>query len=189
MRCSAQLGDSLVTVCLLRHRPALVWFTLLLQALPFCCGLRPAAMGYALQRSLTVVAGCLGNGRLCQQWACISVGAGCLGNGRMHQQWACISVGASCLGNGRWPSPTERLWDRLLGRVWNRGFIRPTGLSQRLCFCSAQAGSLSESRLVSSPALSTLRLPAQQGTPTSVPCGGRWDGPATATPAAGFARQ
>ena len=53
-------------------------------------------MGYALRRSLSVVAGCLGNGRLRQQWACISVGAGCLGNG------------------GR-PSPTEHLRDRLYG--------------------------------------------------------------------------
>ena len=57
------------------------------EALPCCCGLHPAA-GYALWRSLSVVAGCLGNGRL-------------------HQQWACTSVGADCLGNGRRPLPTE----------------------------------------------------------------------------------
>ena len=81
LRCPAQLGGSLVTICLLRLRPAGVRFTLLLQALPFCCGLRPAATGYALRRSLSVVAGCLSNGRLRQQWACTSVGADCLGNG------------------------------------------------------------------------------------------------------------
>ena len=32
---------------------------------------------------------------------------GCLGNGRLHQQWECTSVGAECLGNGGRPSPTE----------------------------------------------------------------------------------
>ena len=61
-----------------------------------CCSAAFSTTGYAMQRSLTVVAGCLGNGRLCQQWACISVGVGCLGNG------------------GR-PSPTERLRDGLHG--------------------------------------------------------------------------
>ena len=62
--CPAQLGGSLVTICLPRLSPAGVRFALLLQALPFCCGLRPAATGYALRRSLSVVADCLGNGRL-----------------------------------------------------------------------------------------------------------------------------
>ena len=76
--CPAQLGGRLV---LPRLRPAGVRFNLCLQALPFCCGLRPAAMGSALRRSLSVVPGCLGNGRLSQQWACTSVGADCLGNG------------------------------------------------------------------------------------------------------------
>ena len=33
--------------------------------------------------------------------------AGCLGNGRLHQQWACTSVGVDYLGNGGYPSPTE----------------------------------------------------------------------------------
>ena len=33
--------------------------------------------------------------------------AGCLGNGRLHQQWACTSVGAGCLSNGKRPSFTE----------------------------------------------------------------------------------
>ena len=69
-----------------------------------CCVLR-----HALRRSLFVVACCLSNGRLRQQWACISVGMGCLGNGWLRQQWACILVGAGCLGSGGHPSPTERL--------------------------------------------------------------------------------
>ena len=85
LRCPVRLGGRLATVCLPRLCPAVVWFALLLQALLFCCGLR-----HALRQSLSVVAGCLGNGRL-------------------RQQWACISVGVGCLGNGGCPSPTERL--------------------------------------------------------------------------------
>ena len=50
-----------------------------------CCGIH-----HTLRRSLFIVACCLSNSRLRQQWACISVGVGCLGSG------------------GR-PSPTERL--------------------------------------------------------------------------------
>ena len=88
MCCPAQLAGSLVTICLPKLRPAGVRFALLLQALPFCCGLHPVAMGYTLRRSLSVVPGCLGNGRL-------------------RQPWACTSVGVDCLGNGRRPSPTE----------------------------------------------------------------------------------
>ena len=76
------------------------------EAPPCCCEVHPvaagscspaavSATGYALWRSLSVVAGCLGNGRLRQQCACISVGAGCLSNGR--------------------PPPTERLRDRIHG--------------------------------------------------------------------------
>ena len=91
--CPTQLGGSLVTICLPRLRPAGVRSSLFLQALPCCCSLHPAATGYALQRSLSVVAGCLSNGRLSQQWACTSVGADCLGNGRrlspteLHGPW------------------------------------------------------------------------------------------------------
>ena len=70
--------------------PAIVRLALLLQALFFCCGLCPAATGYVLRWSFSVVSGCLGNGKL-------------------HQQWACISVGADCLGNGGCPSPMERV--------------------------------------------------------------------------------
>ena len=88
LRCPAQRGGSLVTICLLRLRLAGVRSALLLQALPCCCHLRPAATGYTLRQSLFVVAGCLSNGRL-------------------HQQWACTSVGVDCLGNGGRPSPTE----------------------------------------------------------------------------------
>ena len=128
LRCPAQLGGRLATVCLPRLRPAVVRFTLLLQALLFCCGLR-----HALRRSLSVVAGCLGNGRLRQQWVCISVGTGCLGNGWLRQQWACISVGASCLGNGGRPSPTERLGpsarDRLKSRFCSSHWAIPNTLS------------------------------------------------------------
>ena len=62
----------------------------MLKALPYCCNLCSASKGYALHQSLSVVAGCLSNGRL-------------------HQQWACTSVGADCLGNGGRPSPTEVL--------------------------------------------------------------------------------
>ena len=60
-----------------------------------CCGLR-----HALRRSLFVVACCLSNGRLHQQWACTSIGTGCLSNGWLRQQWVSISVGAGCLRSG-----------------------------------------------------------------------------------------
>ena len=68
LHCPAQLGGSLVTICLLRLCPAAVRFALLLQVLPCCCSLHPAATSYTLRQSLSVVAGCLGNGRLHQQW-------------------------------------------------------------------------------------------------------------------------
>ena len=101
--------------CLPRLHPDGVRFALLLQALPFCCGLLPAAMGYTLRRSLSVV-------------------AGCLGNSRPRQQWACTSVGAGCLGNGGRPFPTELRpqgtppW----GAFGYRHFICPTALPQTL---------------------------------------------------------
>ena len=95
-----------------------------------CCGLR-----HALRRSLFVVPCCLGNGRLRQQWACISVGTVCLGNGRLRPQWACISVGAGCLGSGGCPSPTERLgpsaWDSLKSRFCSSHWV-----SRTLCPCN-----------------------------------------------------
>ena len=33
--------------------------------------------------------------------------AGCLGNGRLRQQWQCSSKGVECLCNGERPSPSE----------------------------------------------------------------------------------
>ena len=113
--CPAQLGGSLVTICLPRLRPAGVRSSLLLQGLPCCCSLHPAAMGSALWWSLSVVAGCLSNGRLCQQWEC-------------------ISVGADCLSNGGCPSPTELQCPGFscahTQSVWNCCFVCPTALAQ-----------------------------------------------------------
>ena len=96
-----------------------------------CCGLR-----HTLQRSLFVVACCLSNSRLRQQWVCISVGTGCLGNGWLPQQWACISVGAGCLGSGGRPSPTEclgpsardSLKSRFCSSHWVSHFLQSPGL-------------------------------------------------------------
>ena len=114
-----------------------------------CCGLR-----HALRRSLFVVVCCLSNGRLRQQWACISVGTGCLGNGRLHWQWACISVGTGCLGNGwlrqQWacisvgagglgscgrPSPTELLGRSAQDSLKSR-FCLSHWVSQTICSCN-----------------------------------------------------
>ena len=99
-----------------------------------CCGLR-----HALQWSLFIVACCLSNGRLHQQWACISVGTGCLGNGWLHQQWACISVGAGCLGSGGCPSPTERLGPSARDSLKSRLFI-PLGIPNDLSLQSPGLG-------------------------------------------------
>ena len=93
-------------------------------------------MGYALQWSLSVVAGCLGNGRLCQQWVCISVGAGFLGNSWLHQQWACISVGAGCLGNGGCPFPTEHLRECLHGERLESWFCLSHWATPTVCPCN-----------------------------------------------------
>ena len=95
-----------------------------------CYGLR-----HALQRSLFVVACCLGNSRLRQQWACISVGTGCLGNGRLCQQWVCISVGAGCLGSGGRPSPTERLGPSAQDSLKSQ-FCSSHGVPRTLCSCN-----------------------------------------------------
>ena len=184
LRCPAQLGGRLATVCLLRLHPAVVRFALLLQALLFCCSLR-----HTLRRSLSVVAGCLGNGRLHQQWACISVGTGCLGNSWLRQQWVCISVGAGCLGNGGRPSPTEHLGLSARDCLKSLFFFVPLGYPKRSVPAIPWAAPVFKSRSVSGPALSSLRLPVQQGTQTCAPCGECWVGPAAATPAAGFARQ
>ena len=122
----------------------------MLQALPFCCSLHPAATSYALRLSLSVVLGCLGNGRL-------------------RQQWACTSVGADCLGNGGRPSPTELRF---------KGSSSPGAFGIAILFVALRypkrcvpgiswAGSLSKSRSVSSSALSGLSLPVQQGSRNS----------------------
>ena len=75
--------------------PVAVGSTLLLWALVCCRGLCPVAVGFALlSRSLPC-------------WWSLSVMAGCLGNGRLCPQWECISVGAVCLGNGGCPFPTK----------------------------------------------------------------------------------
>ena len=148
--CPAQLGGSLVTFCLLRLRPAGVRFVLFLQALPFCCGLRPVASGYVLRRSVSVVPGCLGNGRLCQQWVC-------------------TSVGADCLGNGRHPSPTELCFKKTSSPgAFGIAVLFVTLRYPKRCVPGISwAGSLSKSRSVSSSALSGLSLPVQQGTHNS----------------------
>ena len=185
--------------CPLRSCPARTQTSLCLpaEAPPCCCVVRPVVQTllfccvllHALRRSLSLVAGCLGNGRLRQQWACISVGTGCLGNGWLHQQWACISVGAGCLGNGGCPSPTERLRPSARGLFEIAVLFVSLGHLKRSVPEIPWAGPLSKSHSVSSPALSCLWLPVQQGTWTSAPCGEHWAGPAAATPAASFARQ
>ena len=130
----------------------------MLQALPFCCSLCPVATGYTLQHSLSAVPGCLGNGRL-------------------HQQWACTSVGADCLGNGRRPSPMELHFKK----TSSPGVF---GILFCLSHCATPnalswAGSLFKSCSVSSSALSGLRLPVQQGTRNSaLLCGPLWSGSA-----------
>ena len=95
-----------------------------------CCGLR-----HALWRSLFVVACCLSNGRLRQQWACISVGTGCVGNSWLRQQWVCISVGAGCLGSGGRPSPTEHLGPSARDSLKSR-FCSSHWVSQTICPCN-----------------------------------------------------
>ena len=166
------------------------------EAPPCCCEARPVAagscssavfstMGYALQRNLSVVVGCLGNGSLCQQWAFVSVGAGCLGNCRLRQQWACVSIGgvASVMVDVRPPRSAS-------GTV---STVRPFGIvvlsvplryPTRCVLTISWAGPLPKFPSVSSSALSSLRWPFQQGTRKSTPCGERWVGPA-----ASFSRQ
>ena len=85
--------------------------------------------------------------------------------------------------------PPQSIPDHLLGIVLNRNFVCPTGYPERSVTAIPWAGLLSKSHSVSSPALSSLRLPVQQGTWTSAPCGDCWVGPAAAAPAAGFARR
>ena len=90
--------------CWCEVHPVAAGSALLLRSPPCCHGVRPAATGYALRRSLSVVSGCLGNSRL-------------------HQQWACISVGADCLGDGGCPCPMEH----------HRGCLHWEGLESPFC--------------------------------------------------------
>ena len=125
-------------------------FTLFLQAPPFCCGLRPVASGYALWRSLSVVPGCLGSGRL-------------------RQQWACTSVEADCLSNGRRPSPTELHFKKTSSPgAFGIAVLFVALHYPKHCVPGVSwAGSLSKSRSVSSSALSGISFPVQQGTRNS----------------------
>ena len=117
------------------------------EAPPCCCEVRPvaagscssaavSAMGYALRRSLSVVAGCLGNGRLCQQWACISVGviasatAGCISSGHVSQSGQVASVIVDA------PPPWSISGTVSMASIWNCCFVCPTVLSQALCPCN-----------------------------------------------------
>ena len=108
--------------------------------------------------------------------------------GWLRQQWACISVGAGCFGSGGRPSPTERLGPSARDSLKSR-FCSSHWVSQTICSCNPLGWPTVRTRSVSSPALSSLRLPVQQGTRTSTPCGDCWVGPAAAAPDAGFARQ
>ena len=88
LHCPAQLGGCLVTICL-QGSALLPWGP------PCCRGLCPAAVGSTL---LSWALPC---------WQSLSVMAGCLGNSRLRQQWECTSVGVEYLDNGIRPSPTK----------------------------------------------------------------------------------
>ena len=103
LHCPTQLGGSLGTICLPSLHPAAVGSALLPWALPYSHGLHPVSVGSALLswapscwRSLSVIVGCLGSGRLCQQWECTSVGAECLGSGGRPSPTKLQCPGFSC---------------------------------------------------------------------------------------------
>ena len=133
--------------CWCEVHPVAAGSALLLWSLPFCCSLCPAAMGYTLWQSLSVVPGCLSNGRL-------------------HQQWAYTSVGADCLNNGGRPFPMELHFKK----TSSPGAFGITVLFVALRYPKrcvpgiSWAGSLSKSCSVSSSALSGLSFLVQQGT-------------------------
>ena len=148
-----------------------------------CCALR-----HALWLSLFIVACCLKNGRLRQQWACISVGTGCLGNGWLHQQWVCISVGVGCLGSGGRPSPTERLGpcarDSLKSRFGSSHWV-----SQTICSCNLLGWpSVQVSFSLKSSPLES-QVAGSAGHPDKPALWGLLGRAGAATPAVGFARQ
>ena len=119
LRCPAQLGGRLTTVCLPRLRPAVVWFTLLLQVLLFCCGLRhrlcPAAESLCCSRlprhwqAASAVDLYLSRDGLPRQWLAASAVGVYLSRDSLPRHQLAASVGAGCLRNGGRPSPSERL--------------------------------------------------------------------------------
>ena len=115
-------------------------------------------------------------------------------DGLPRQRLAASAMGVylswgECLGNGGRPSPTERLRPSAWGSFEIAVLFIPLGYPKCSVPAIPWAGPLSKSCSVSSPALSSLRLPVQQGTQTCTPCGEHWVALAAATPAASFARQ
>ena len=157
LKCSVLGGLGFIFGCPLRSCPARRQTSHCLPAdsPPCCCVVRPVVQAlfccvlhYTLWQSRSVVAGCLGNGGLRQQWTCITVGTGCLGNGWLHQQWACIPLGqvASVMMDAPPPqSVSGRLnGDRLKSRFCSSHWATPTALSLQSpglahCPCLAQS--------------------------------------------------
>ena len=139
--------------CWCEVRPVAAGSALLLRSPPCCHGLRPAVESLCCTR--------------------------CLGNSRLHQQWACTSVGADCLANGGHPSPTElRFQGTSPPGVFGITVLFVTLRYPKCCVPGISwTGSLSKSHLVSSSALSTHRLPVQQGSRTSALCAERCGAP------------
>ena len=120
--------------------PAVMGSALLSWAPPCCHGLCPAVMGSALLpclipcspvyvgvvRAAMVMVACLCSGGL-------SVMVGCLGNGRLHQQWQRSSIGVECLGNGGHPSPSELHHPGF--RCACRETLNPERFQMLFCFC------------------------------------------------------
>ena len=132
------------------------------EAPPCLCEVCPAAAGYALRQSLSVLAGCLSNGRLRQQWECTSVGAGCLGNGKLLSPTE-LHVLGSAVPPVNSPPGAFGITVLFVPLPWPKR--RFPGISR--------PGSLSKSRSIRwicQSALSCLRLLVQQGTRTSALC-------------------
>ena len=155
------------------------------EALPCWCEVHPVAAGSAL---LLRFSPCFHRLHSAAESLC------CIGLPRQRQAASAMGVYLSrgdCLGNGGLPSPTEL---RFLGPS-PPGAFGIAILSVPLCYpkrcvpAIPWAGPLSKFRSVSSSALSSLRLPVQQGTRGSAPCAEHCVGPAAATPAAGFTSQ
>ena len=107
LRCPVQLGGSLVTVCLPRLHPAVVWFALLLQALlwypprpaaeSLCCSVLPR-----------------------QQQAASAVGIYLSRDGLSHQWQAASAVGVYL---NRCGLPRQRLAASAVGMYLSRGML------------------------------------------------------------------